>query len=115
MDIQSEQRQETLIISLVGSLDALTADQAHSFIGAQLDGGQQQVVVDLGQVDFMSSAGIRVLLDMLKRSRGMGGDLRLAATQPGVQRTLELSGMVRVLKVYPSVEEGVRSYGPQET
>ena len=114
MEIQSEQRQKTLIISLVGSLDALTADQAHGFIGAQLDGGQQRVVVDLSQVDFMSSAGIRVLLDMLKRSRGLGGDLRLAATQPGVQRTLEMSGMVRVLKVYPSVEEAVGSYEPQE-
>ena len=114
MEIQSEQRQETLIISFVGSLDALTADQAHGFIGRELDGGQQQIVIDLSQVDFMSSAGIRVLLDMLKRSRGMGGDLCLAATQPGVQRTLELSGMVRVLEVYPSVEDAVRSYGPQE-
>jgi anti-anti-sigma regulatory factor len=99
LEIQSEQRQETLIISLVGSLDALT----------------QQIIVDLSQVDFMSSAGIRVLLDMLKRSRGMGGDLRLAATQSGVQRTLELSGMVRVLQVYASVEEAVRSYDPLET
>jgi anti-anti-sigma factor len=114
LEIQSEQRQETLIISFVGSLDALTADQAHSYLGAQLDEGQQQVVVDLSQVDFMSSAGIRVLLDMLKGSRGMGGDLRLAATQPSVQRTLELSGMVRVLKVYPSVEKAVLSYGRQE-
>ena len=114
MEIQSEQRQETLIISPVASLDALTADQAHSYIGAQLDGGQQQIVVDLGQVDFMSSAGIRVRLDQLQRSRGIGGDLRLAATQPGVQRTLELSGMVRVLRVYPSVEDAVRSYAPQE-
>jgi anti-anti-sigma factor len=115
LHIQSEQRQSALVISLSGSFDALTADQAHSFISTQLDHGQQQIALDLGHVDFMSSAGIRVLLDMLKRSRGMGGDLRLAATQPGVQRTLEISGMVRVLKVYPSVEEVVRSYGPQES
>lgn len=115
MDIQSEQRHESLIISLSGSLDALTADQAHSFIGMQLDGGPRQVIVDLSRVDFMSSAGIRVLLDMLKRARGMGGDLRLAATQPGVQRTLELAGMVRVLKVYASVDEATHSYGHQGT
>jgi anti-anti-sigma factor len=114
LDIQLEQRQENLIISFLGSLDALTADQAHRFVGQQLDGGHRQIVIDLGKVDFMSSAGIRVLLDMLKRSRGMGGDLRLAATQPGVQRTLEVSGMVRVLRVYPSAEEAVRSYELQE-
>jgi anti-anti-sigma factor len=110
MEIQLEQLQHTLTISLAGSFDALTADQVKKYVGAWLDGGQQQVVLDLSQVDFMSSAGIRVLLGMTKKSRSMGGDLRLAAAQPGVQRTLALSGLVRVIKVYPSLEEAVDSY-----
>ena len=110
MEIQSEQIQHTLTISLTGSFDALTADQVEKYVGARLDGGQQQVILDLSQVDFMSSAGIRVLLDMTKKGRGMGGDLRLAAAQPGVQRTLDLSGLVRVIKVYASLEEAVDSY-----
>jgi anti-anti-sigma factor len=114
VEIQSERRQQTLVISLVGSLDALTADQAHGYIGAQFDAGQQQVVLDLCRVDFMSSSGVRVLLKMLKRSRGVGGGLRLAAAQPGVQRTLEISGLVRVLEVYGSVEEAVHSFGAPE-
>ncbi len=111
MEILSEQRQAALIVSFVGDLDALTSEQAHAFIGSKLDAGQQQVVVDLGQVEFMSSAGIRVLLDMLRKSHSMGGDLRLASAQPGVERTLELSGMVRVLRTYPSVGEAVGSFG----
>jgi stage II sporulation protein AA (anti-sigma F factor antagonist) len=115
MEIQSERHQRTLVISLVGSFDALTADEVESYIRAQLDGGQQQIVLDLRRVGFMSSAGIRVLLVMLKQSRGMGGDLRLAAVQPGVQRTLEISGLVRLFEIYPSVEEAVRSFGPQES
>lgn len=110
MEIQSEQHQQTLAISLAGSFDALTAEEAQKCIETQLDGGQQQVVLDMSQVDFMSSAGVRVLLEMTKRSRGMGGDLRLAAAQPGVQRTLELSGLVRVIKVYASLEEAMGSF-----
>ncbi len=110
MEIQSEQHQQTLTISLAGSFDALTAEQVQKYIGTQLDGGQQQVILDLSQVDFMSSAGVRVLLELTKRSRGMGGDLRLAAAQPGVQRTLELSGLVRVIKVYASREEAMGSF-----
>ena len=90
MDIQSEQRGGTLVISLAGSLDTLTAGRAQSTIGAQFDGGQHQIVLDLGQVDFMSSSGLRLLLDMLKRSRAVGGAFCLAAVQPGVQRTLEI-------------------------
>ena len=114
MEIQSEQYQQTLVISLAGSLDALTANQAQDTIGTEFNGAEQQVVLDLSRVDFMSSSGIRILLEMLKRSRGVGGDLRLAAAQPGVQRTLEISGLLRLLKIYPSVDEAVRSFGPQE-
>jgi anti-anti-sigma factor len=115
MEIQSERRQQTLVISLAGSVDALTADQAESFIGSQIDAGQEQIVLDLGQVDFMSSAGIRLLLQTLRMSRAIGGDLRLAAAQPGVERTLEISGLVRLFKLYPSVDEAVRSFAPEES
>jgi anti-sigma B factor antagonist len=110
VEIHSEQQQRVLVISLAGSLDALSADEAQGTIAAQLNGEPQQVVLDLGQVGFMSSSGIRVLVETLKRSRGNGGDMCLAAAQPGIQQTLEISGLARLVKIHPSVEEAVRSY-----
>jgi anti-anti-sigma factor len=115
MEIQSKRDQQPLVISLAGSLDALSADQTQQEIAARLDGERQQVVLDLRQVDFMSSSGIRVLVEILKQSRGMGGDARLAAAQPGVQRTLEISGLARLAKIYPSVADAVCSFGSQAT
>jgi len=110
VDIHSEQHPQALVISLVGSFDALTADTASQAIRLQIEEGQTQIVLDLSQVDFMSSAGVRVLLEALKALRRVGGDLRLAAAQSNVERTLEISGLVRVLKTYPSVAEGVCSF-----
>lgn len=110
MDIRSEELQDVLVISLQGSFDALTAGEAREAIGRQIDEGQQQIVLDLRQVGFMSSAGVRVLLEMLKRARGTGGDLRLAAAQSTVERTLEISGLVHVLKTYPTVADAVRNH-----
>ncbi len=115
MEIQSERDQQPLVLSLAGSLDALSADQTLQAMAARLDGERQQVVLDLRQVDFMSSSGIRVLVEILRQSRGKGGDARLAAAQPGIQRTLEISGLARLVKIYPSVEEAVRSFGSQAT
>jgi anti-anti-sigma factor len=114
VEIQSEQRQDILVISLSGSLDALTAGQAQRYIGAQLDGGQQQIVLDLDQVDFMSSSGLRLLVNMLRRSHGVGGSFRLASIRPNVRRTLEISGLERILDIYRSVEEAVGSFDLQE-
>lgn len=113
MQIHSERQQQVLVISLAGSLDALSADEAQGTIAAQLNGEPQRVVLDLGCVDFMSSSGIRMLVETLKQSRGNGGDACLAAAHPGIQRTLEIAGLARLVKTYPSVEEAVRSFGSQ--
>jgi anti-anti-sigma factor len=58
----------------------------------------------------MSSSGIRLIVEYLRRSRELGGDLRLAAAQPGVWRSLEISGLNRVLKAYTSIEDAVSSF-----
>ena len=110
MDIQSEERGGTLVISLTGSLDTLTAGPAQSYIGAQFDGGQHQIVLDLDQVDFISSSGLRLLVNMLKRSHDVGGGFCLASVRPDIRRTLEISGLERILDIYRSVEEAVGSF-----
>jgi anti-anti-sigma factor len=115
VNIQSERREKALVISLEGSFDALTADAVQRYIGTQLDKGHQLVVLDLSQVSFLSSAGVRVLLAMLKRTRSTGADFLAATPQPGVQRTLEISGLERVLRVYPSVADAVRSFEVRNT
>lgn len=109
MKIESERRGQALVISLDGSLDAMTAEQVQRSISARLDAGHPQIILDLRRVDFMSSSGVRLILETLKKSRGLGGDLSLAGAQPGVHRTLELSGLLRVLKSTPTVDEALLS------
>jgi anti-anti-sigma factor len=110
VDIHATQIGQTLVVSIEGSVDALTADQAADFLRAQVEGGQTQFVLDLSQVDFVSSSGLRVILEHLKSSRDRGGDLRLTGAQAGVERTLEISGLVHVLESYVSVDEAVASF-----
>ena len=90
--------------------DALTAGKASAFLNAQLDGGSEQLVLDLGQVKFMSSAGIRLILVVLRKSREQGGDLRLAQAPPGVARTLEITGLARIVETFPSLDEALASF-----
>jgi anti-anti-sigma factor len=113
VDIQSKEQGGALVISLAGSVDSLTAGSAQNYIGAKFDRGQRQIVLDLDRVDFMSSSGLRLLVNMLKRSHDVGGGFRLASVPPNVRRTLEISGLERILDIYRSVEEAVGSFGPQ--
>ena len=111
MDITAKQIGSTTVVSIAGSVDALTAEQVTRFLGAELGQGRTHIVGDLSQVDFMSSAGLRAILATLKDSRQQGGDLRLAAAQPGVDKVLKMSGFTNILKTYPTVDEAVASFG----
>jgi anti-anti-sigma factor len=110
MDIRADRRNQVSVISITGSVDALTAGEVSAFLTGQIRDGQARIVMDLAQVDFMSSAGLRAILAALKESRQEGGDLRLAAAQPGVDKVLHLSGFTTILKAYPTVEEAIKSF-----
>jgi anti-anti-sigma factor len=110
VDLSVKQVNQTTVVTVAGSVDALTAGEVASFLSEQIGAGQNQLVADLSQVDFMSSAGLRAILATLKESRQQGGDLRLAAAQPGVDKILKMSGFTSILKAFSTVDEAIASY-----
>lgn len=98
------------VIMVIGVIDAMTQEDLAALINRQVREGAANLVLDLGQVNFMSSAGLRVMIQAVKILRDQNGDLRLAAPQPPVAKMLDLCGMDCLLEVYPSVEEAVRSF-----
>lgn len=109
MEITHKQDQVT-IVSIVGSLDALTAPDLNEFFNRRLAEGSSKLVVDLSRLDYTSSAGLRVLLSAVKEARSHGGDLRLAAAQMNVKKVFELSGFVNILQFFPDVAAAVASF-----
>jgi anti-sigma B factor antagonist len=98
------------IISAIGHIDASTAEQLEEKIVSKVNDGLNNLVIDLSQVEFMSSAGLRAILAGLKETRQAGGDLRLAAAQPGVEKVLQISGFTSVIKLYREINEAVTSF-----
>ena len=111
MEFREQHIGQATVISIVGSIDALTAGEVTGFLSAQVQDGKRHLVADLSQVDFMSSAGLRTILATLKESRQGGGDLYIAAAQPGIEKILKMSGFTSILKSYPSVAEAVAGLG----
>jgi anti-sigma B factor antagonist len=110
VEIQAERQAQAMVISVAGSIDALTAGELAHFFSEQIASGNLRIVADMSQVDFMSSAGLRAFLGALKESRQQGGDLHVAAPQPGVEKILKISGFTSIMKVYPSVQEAVAGF-----
>jgi anti-anti-sigma factor len=110
MQVSAQQLDDTVLVKMSGSLDALTADTVIDLINAQLAYGHTHLIADLSDVDFMSSAGLRAILTALKGARQQGGDLRLTGAQPGVQKVLRLSGFTSILKMFPTLDEAIASF-----
>jgi anti-anti-sigma factor len=81
---------------LAGEIDAHTAPDLATAM-AQLPAGD--VVVDVGDVSFMDSSGLRVLIDVAARARETGGELIIAHPTPGITRLVEISGLSGQLRL----------------
>ena len=110
MEISTEQRGHVTVVSIVGSVDGLTAPGLVGSFRREVEGGNIRIVGNFTGVDYTSSAGLRALLETVREARQRGGDLRLAAVQRDVLRVLELSGFTHILKLFPDTESAVASF-----
>jgi anti-sigma B factor antagonist len=81
------------VLKVTGEVDIETSPVLEEELRSVLDQGVSSVEVDLGEVTFLDSTGLSVLISALKRCRGAGGDLRLRRPQPNVRRVLEITGL----------------------
>ena len=77
MEIQSRLAGEVAIIKVTGSIDALTAPNLSEYINGIISRNIIKLVADFSEVDYTSSAGLRVLLATIKQTRSKGGDIYL--------------------------------------
>jgi len=81
---------------LAGEIDAHTAPELAAAMAHLPEG---DVIIDVADVSFMDSSGLRVLIDGSSRARDAGGDLIIAHPTPGISRLVEISGLAGQLRL----------------
>ncbi len=95
-----EQIQRTVTVTLQERLDVVSAPQLKSALEEYMNQGVNQFVIDLSTTPFMDSAGMAVLVTLLRRCRMNGGNVKLVWPQyEPVQRTLTLTRFDRVFEI----------------
>jgi anti-sigma B factor antagonist len=75
-----------------------------------IDQGRWRVVLDLGAVAYIDSAGLGTLVAAMKRARGAGGDIKLCALQPDVRSIFAMTRLNKVMDVHPPRQAAVASW-----
>jgi anti-anti-sigma factor len=99
MDVSHRTEQDVTIVALSGNLDSNTSPVAQQAIDGILAGGCRKMVVDFSALDYISSAGLRVLLGAAKKLQGSGGALRLFGLNETVREVFDISGFSKILTV----------------
>lgn len=110
MKLTEKNVQEITVVSVEGSIDALTAPEISKFMDELISAGKINLVADFSGVDYTSSAGLRVLLAAVKETRAKGGDFYLAGIQPDVQKVLNLSGFTSIIKTFSDTDQAVSTF-----
>ncbi|NDJ77853.1 MAG: STAS domain-containing protein [Chloroflexi bacterium] len=110
MEINSSQMKRVQLFEVVGRVDSTNATELGQTMDRAVDDGRNNVVLDLGGVEYMSSAGLREMVRVLKRVKRGGGDLRIANPSERVQEVLELAGLDTIFEIYPTQVEAVGSF-----
>lgn len=95
------------VLQVTGEVDAYTAPKLDEQIRELAAGGAVHVITDLGQVDFLDSTGLGVLVDGLKLLRGAGGSLGLVISTPRILRLLQITGLTSTLNPQDSVTDAI--------
>ncbi len=107
MEISVTQQKHFQVVAPHGHLDALTAPGFESELGELLDQDCRALILNMEHLDFVSSAGLRAILSIAKRMRGLGGELRFAGLRPAVQEVFTISGFTSLFPIFPDVEQAI--------
>ena len=104
MEISTRTSNGFQIVAIAGSMDSTTSPEAQKALDGVL-AVASKVALDFTELDYISSAGLRVLLGAAKTLMAKGGSLRIFGLNPSVREVFEISGFSTILAVYPSEAE----------
>jgi len=99
MQIHETQKGNSVVVSVEGRLDSSNSGDLEKRLLDLLDKGKYDMIVDFSRLDYISSAGLRVLLMAAKRTKAAGGQVALAALNDNVREVFDISGFTSLFPI----------------
>ena len=101
--------QDAFILLLQGRLDSITSTQVESEILSKIEQSTKPVILDLEHLDYVASAGLRIILMAAKRARAQKIAFALCSLQAQVHNVFEISGFLKIITVYENRDQALEA------
>lgn len=111
LDVEYIKESNGVLVSMLkGRLDAVTATPYEKEINGRIDAGVRRLVIDFGGLDYISSAGLRVVLATAMRLRALEGALKFSTVRGMVREVFQTAGLIPMFQVEESVQAALKSF-----
>jgi anti-sigma B factor antagonist/stage II sporulation protein AA (anti-sigma F factor antagonist) len=110
VDLKEEKKGDVLILRFKGRLDAISTSSAEKKVFECINHGQNKLLLNFAEVDYLSSAGMRMLLSTTKKLKTLSGKLVVCSVTTNVMDVLKMSGFDHVLDLSKSEEDGLNKF-----
>ena len=106
--MQTRKEKVAVVVSVKGRMDAVTAPEFEKNVIDLISKGEKAFVVNLGELDYMSSAGLRSILALAKKLKEREGKIIFAGLRGPVEEVFKISGFSSMFKIFDSEETALR-------
>ena len=110
MQISVKAANEVKVLAFEGSLDTQTSPDALTQLTQLIDGGDKKIVVNFEKLQYISSAGLRILLAAAKQLKAAEGELRICDLNEVVKEVFDISGFSTIFKIFESETDALDSF-----
>ena len=106
--VKNGEQDNCVLVAVKGRIDAVTAPEFDKQVGEWVDADTSDFIVDLSELDYISSAGLRSILGVAKRLRGNERELTLCSLKDTVREVFDISGFRSIIPIFDSVEAALK-------
>ena len=99
MDLKEKSAGDAVVAAAAGKIDLSNSDGFQAALSASLAKAKASLILDMSGVDYVSSAGLRVLLVAAKAAKAKGGKVTLLAPKPSTLEVLKISGFDKIIAI----------------
>ena len=110
MEVVEKKQNGVCILALSGRLDASSSPEFREKILQLIEDGTKKVILDCENLDYISSAGLRVVLEATKEIKRNEGKIMLCALQDYIKEVFEVAKFDAFLAIGASVEEAIKTF-----
>lgn len=109
MELTHLKQNDIHILKISGKLDTNTSQEFEKELMAIVNSGEKKILLDCKDLDYISSAGLRVLLLAAKVIKSSDGKVMLAGLKEHVSQVFEIAGFTGIFPIYQSLNEAVKN------